>query len=168
MLAEYLAIQTGAHVINVGDVMEQAILDVGAASVPWRSAIGPLFLERYPPSRVAELLLAAIPRDGPSVVLDSVRLELTCNQIRRWPYPAVIWNVAVPEGIRLERLTRRLTDAGFNGGELESALRDYGLFDSEDDLIRSSCDVTIANGASVDEFVAKGLTAYRDWMEAAQ
>lgn len=143
--------------------MQRAVHGIGSPPIPWRSAIGPRFFEIYPPSRVAELLRDAIPSEGATAVLDSVRLELTCTQIRLWGNPVAIWNIVTPEQLRLDRLTRRLVDSGLAGDDLQAALRDYGLFDSENDRIRTSCDLVIVNDGSLDEFVAAAQAAYEAW-----
>jgi dephospho-CoA kinase len=131
---------SGLRRISVGALLLN-VLKAEGVTIATQADIGPTYLSRHT-ARDLDIVIADAVRDaGEPAIVDAVRLFDTAERMKR--RGVKIWFVDAPEAERVSRLRDRVTAEDLS--EVRRVLRQYEMFNAEQDAIRQIADVVLLN-----------------------
>jgi hypothetical protein len=155
-----------AHALK--DAEDVIVIDVASlmlkeldAHLP-RPKIGPTFLARYLQGHIFEVIRRELEgNEDNHIVLDSIRLTATCQQLLEWHSRVEIWNIQAPVELRMRYLTLRLDELGIVGADRTAALSDYETYNDHDDKIRQLSDLSVMNDSDLETLASMAVKYFR-------
>ncbi len=147
-VAKHLSRLTSAPVVDVGDVLREALAGEGVLC-EHRSEIGPKFIKQFGRDSIHFPIIAKV-RQKEDVIVDGVRLPNTLSECKKAIKCRTLY-VHADDKERKERKLSALTRNGLPVSEAILKWNEYSLFDDEARGARYVADEVIENTQSLDE-----------------